>query len=237
MHTGRLHKHRSFHVCVCKHYISPMSEFPKTEWDGAQAGNSVAQLGRPQPKRKVCFDEDNLVSTRLFEFRLELGEKEMLWYSHDEIKRQREFDRYLLQMVLDSTAQYGASPDLLLKIVGKLGTQAGRLEAAWDIRGLEHLIDGGKLREQAKLESYLAVFSMEPSKLGASPTLREERLSSVQYHNIAKNSVLAARRRAALDRAFIDNDMDQELTMKQPSSSCIPALPARMHSRAGPCAA
>jgi hypothetical protein len=215
-----------------------MASSKSSSRETARAAPSLQRATRLQSQKRVRFSK-NLISIKAFECAaLDLNEKETLWYTADDIQRQRDFDRHMLHVILEGTSQFRASPEILIQIIGKLGTQANRNDAAWDIRGLEHLIDGCTLRDQERFKSHFAVFSAQSSFTDTDKKCDAAcRKISILYHNRAEASVLAARRRAAMDQSFVENDVFQELHSKQQVSHTASMEMPSMFASASPCAA
>jgi len=148
-----------------------------------------------------------------------LRHKADLWYSNDEIKQQRQRDLRVLGVIRrESFRESSITPEVLVKsvhsILGTTGENSDSQEQAWDIRGLESLLDNGERKARNKLRGTLAVL-MEQDRQdregGEDPnTLMEE--ISFRYRRAAAFCLEMAYRQGEQDRRAIEEQPPKETT-------------------------
>ena len=146
-------------------------------------------------RRSVTFSED--VRMRLYNDRTQMLQvKAKLWYSEDEIRKQRKFDLQMIARVRRAASSLSISTEDLIEVLQTMENDPGH-HSAWDIRGLESLIDGGHRKARNRLNCVLAVL-MEQDRQDFEGDYDESKIARL-YERCSMSSAASAYRNAELD--------------------------------------
>lgn len=141
------------------------------------------------------------------------GDKAKLWYTEDEIRKQRKLDLHMIARIRRAAPNLSISIEALLEKVQTLEKESSRQHhSTWDIRGLESLIDGGHRKARNRLNCALAVL-MEQDRQDFEGG-HDERIIAQLYERCSKPSLTSAYRTAELDRKAVETS-DYSLSLSK----------------------
>lgn len=150
----------------------------------------------PSAPRRVAFSREVKVRPYYRSPRT-TAMKEQLWYSQEELRRQRINDMRDIEMVRQAAASCESFPEMgLIKVVESLSEYG-----PWCIRGLEPLLDGGQEKAKNKLRGVLAVLT-EQRRQGKERE-SDARQIAMRYKQATQQCQEEAHRRAIQDSGAI----------------------------------
>lgn len=181
------------------HRKTPSSLVSATMTPTASLPNCM--IGDRKERKRVTFSEE--ARMRVYDRTTMLQDKANLWYSEDEIRKQRRYDIQMIARIRRAAPSFSISTDTLLDVLQTLEKDSSRQhQSTWDIRGLESLIDGGYRKARTRLNCVLAVL-MEQDRQDFEGDYDDCKIA-MRYERCSKASLTSAYRNAQHDRKAIE---------------------------------
>lgn len=163
-------------------------------------------------KQKIVRFSDVAV-VRCFDPQPVLRRKASLWYTEEEVARQLKQDVDVVETIRQKAIESSISPEILVEAVNSVAAKSGSHHQAWDIRGLESLLDDGEQKARNRLQAALAVL-MEQDRQDMERE-QDVQLIAMRYQRATETSIKSALKRAEQDRSEIHET--NKLSMKDPA--------------------